>query len=227
MPLAQNQHAVGEFGPGGEYEPRGVAVRPWATWRDLDRVDARVSQDGIEGGRELTSPVADEESEPADSVTEIHHEIADLLRGPPAVRVGRRAEDMDVAAADLQHEQHVDPPDGERAVDVEEVAGQHRRSLRAQELPPGRVGVPVRCGRYARPFQDPLDGRGTDLVSELEQLTLNPLVAPVVVLGCHPFDQPRDHVVDLRTPVSVWVGPFRGYETPVPAQDGARGDQPV
>jgi hypothetical protein len=110
---------------------------------------------------------------------------------------------------------------------MEEVAGQHRRGLCAEELPPGRIGVPVRRGKYACSLQDPLDGAGTDLVSELEQLTLNPLVAPIVVLGGHPFDQPRDRVVDRRTPVSVWVGPFRGHEAPVPAQDRARGGQPV
>ena len=61
MPLAQDQHAVGELGSGGEHEPFGVAVRPWATRRNLDRRDAHVSQDGIERGRELASPVADEE----------------------------------------------------------------------------------------------------------------------------------------------------------------------
>jgi len=35
VPLAQDQYAVGEFGSGGEYEPFGVAVRPWTTRRDL------------------------------------------------------------------------------------------------------------------------------------------------------------------------------------------------
>jgi len=100
-------------------------------WRDLYCLDAHVSQYSVERGRELASPVADEKPELAGSVTEIHHKVADLLRGPPAVRVGGRAENVDLTAADLQHEQHVDPLEGDRAVDVEKVARQHRRCLRA------------------------------------------------------------------------------------------------
>ena len=119
LQLAQDQHAIGELGSDGEHEPFGVAVRAWAARRDLDCLDAYVSQDGVEGGRELACPVADEKPELVDSVTEGHREVADLLGGPPAVRIGRHAEDVDVAAVDLEHEEHVDLPDGERAVDVE------------------------------------------------------------------------------------------------------------
>jgi hypothetical protein len=36
-----------------------------------------------------------------------------------------RAEDVQVAVADFQGEEHVDPFQGDRAVDVEEVHGQH------------------------------------------------------------------------------------------------------
>ena len=43
----------------------------------------------------------------------------DLLRGSPAVRTGRRTENVDVTAADLQHEEDVDPLEGERAIDME------------------------------------------------------------------------------------------------------------
>jgi hypothetical protein len=47
-----------------------------------------------------------------------------------------RAEDVHVAAVDFQGEEHVDPFQGERAVDVEEVHGQHGRGLGSQEPPP-------------------------------------------------------------------------------------------
>ena len=87
--------------------------------------------------------------------------------------------------------------------------------------------MPVRRWRYACSFQDPSDGRDTHPVSELEQLALNPLAAPVVVLGGHPFDQPCDRLVNWRTSVPVWVGPLHGYQAPVPAQDRFRHDQPV
>jgi hypothetical protein len=135
MPLAQDQHAVGELGSDGAHEPFGVTVRPWTTRWDLDRLDAHVGQDGVERGGELACPVADEKPELADPVTEIHHEVADLLGGPFAVRIGGCAEDVDVAGGDFQHEEHVDPLGGERAVGVEDVVGQRRRCLRAQELP--------------------------------------------------------------------------------------------
>lgn len=42
---------------------------------------------------------------------------------------------------DLQHEEHGDPCEGDSAVDVEEVACQHGRGLRVQELAPDRVRV--------------------------------------------------------------------------------------
>ena len=52
------------------------------------------------------------------------------------------AEDVQVAVADLEHEQDVEPPQRHRAVDVEEVDGQHAGGLRAQEPSPTRIGVP-------------------------------------------------------------------------------------
>jgi hypothetical protein len=45
------------------------------------------------------------------------------------------------AVADLEREQDVEPPQRHRAVDVEEVDGQHAGGLRAQELPPTRIGL--------------------------------------------------------------------------------------
>jgi hypothetical protein len=51
-----------------------------------------------------------------------------------------RPEDVPVATADFRGEEHVDPFQGDRAVDVEEVHGQHRGGLRTQEPSPSRVG---------------------------------------------------------------------------------------
>ncbi|MFC0541908.1 hypothetical protein [Kutzneria chonburiensis] len=80
MPLAQDQHAVGEFGSDGAH------------------------RDGVERGRELANPITDKEPELLDPVTEVHHEGVDLLGSPRTVRIGCRAEEVDVAAADFQHE---------------------------------------------------------------------------------------------------------------------------
>jgi hypothetical protein len=85
--------------------------------------------------------------------------------------------------------------------------------------------MPVRCGRYTSPFQDPPDRGGTDLVSKLEQLALNPLVTPAVVLGGHPFDQLGDRLIDGRTPVRGEyrpVGPVQARFWVASAQHGDR-----
>src|SRR5689334_16983316 len=50
---------------------------------------------------------------------EVHDKVAGLLRGPGPVRRPEHAQHTQVAVADLEHEQHVEPPQGQRAVDVE------------------------------------------------------------------------------------------------------------
>ena len=71
VPLAQDQHAVGELGSDGEYEPFGVAVRPGAPRRDLDCREAHVRQYSVERGRELTYPIADEKPKLADPLPQV------------------------------------------------------------------------------------------------------------------------------------------------------------
>jgi hypothetical protein len=56
------------------------------------------------------------------------------------------AQDVQEAVTDLEREQEVEPPQRHRAVDVEEVDGEHAGGLRAQELPPTRIGPPHRRG---------------------------------------------------------------------------------
>jgi len=64
--------------------------------------------------------IADEEPEPPDVLAEVHHEVAGLLSGPRPVRMRRHAQHVQVAVADLEGEQGVEPPQRDRAVDVEE-----------------------------------------------------------------------------------------------------------
>jgi hypothetical protein len=75
---------------------------------------------------------------------------------------------------------------------VEEIGGEHRGGLGMQELPPGRVSVPLRCRGDLQGLEDPADGGCADLVAEFQQLALNPLVSPAVVLAGEPFDQRGD-----------------------------------
>ena len=103
-------------------------------------------------------------------------EVAYLLPGPETARVGGHAEDVHVARADLNHEQAVQALEGYCAADVEEVGGEHRRCLGVQELQPGRIGMPFRRRGDLQGLEDPADGGRADLVAELEQLALDPLV---------------------------------------------------
>src|ERR1051325_9246634 len=106
------------------------------------------------------------------------------------------AQDVQVAVTDLEHEQDVEASQRERAVDVEEVDREHAGGLGAQELPPTGVGVPQRCWRDAVSLEDPADRRGAHAVAELEQLALEPDVAPARVLPGHPYHQRSEEVVD-------------------------------
>jgi hypothetical protein len=64
--LAEDQHAVGEFGADGQYEAFSGAVRPRTARRDLGNLDAGIGQHGVERGRELPGTVTNQEPEPAD-----------------------------------------------------------------------------------------------------------------------------------------------------------------
>ena len=88
-------------------------------------------------------------------VAETHQEVAGLLGGPRPVGMPRHAQDVPVAVVDLEHEQHVDASQRERAVDMEEVHRQDAGGLGAQELPPTGIGVPDWCRWDAVSLQDP------------------------------------------------------------------------
>jgi hypothetical protein len=134
--FAEDQNAVGEFGSGGADESFGEAVRSGTAWWDLYGVDAGAGEDGVERRGELAGAVADKEPEGGGAVVEVHQQVARLLGGPGAGRVARRSKDVHGADANLEGEEHVDPLQGDCAVDVEEVHGQHRRGLRAEEPSP-------------------------------------------------------------------------------------------
>jgi hypothetical protein len=132
-----------------------------------------------------------------------------------------------ITAAYLDDEQAVQALQGQRAVHVEEVGGEHRGCLGVQELPPRRVSTPLRCRRDLPGLEDTADRGCADPVAELEQLALDPLVSPAVVLGGEPLDQRRDLGAGWRPSGPVRVGPLAGDQAAVPAQHSNQGDQPV
>jgi hypothetical protein len=74
---------------------------------------------------------------------------------------------MDVVGADFHDEQAIQAAEGNRAVHVEEIGGEHRRGLGMQELLPGRINVPLRCRRDLQCLEDPADRGSTNPVAEL------------------------------------------------------------
>ena len=52
-------------------------------------------------------------------LAEVHEEVAGLLGGPGSVGMCGHAQDVHMAVADLEHEQHVEPPQRYRTVNVE------------------------------------------------------------------------------------------------------------
>jgi hypothetical protein len=99
-----------------------------------------------------------------------------LLCCPGSIGARGHIQDVQVAVADLDREQDVEPPQRDRAVDVEEVDGQHAGGLGAQELPPGGVGAPDRFRWDPVTLEDPTDRRGADPVAEFERLAVDPAV---------------------------------------------------
>ncbi|MGC5023023.1 hypothetical protein [Micromonospora sp. DT47] len=227
MPFAEGEYAVGELGAGGGDEPFGVGVRARALWWDLADADAGVGEHGVEGGAELPCPVSDQDCELVGAVTEVHKQVPGLLGGPRPVPMYGDADDVHVAGADLEDEEHVQALQRERAVHMEEVAGEHRGSLRAQESPPCGAVTAYRRWWYPQLFEDLADGGGADAVSEAEQFALDSLVAPAGIVPGRPLDQTGDGWVDWRATGPVRVGPVVGHEPSMPGQDGGQGDEPM
>ncbi len=75
MPLAEDEHPVGDLGPGGEHEPFRISVRARAAGRDLRHLDTGIGQDRVKRCGELPGPITDEEPEAGGAVTEVHQEV--------------------------------------------------------------------------------------------------------------------------------------------------------
>jgi hypothetical protein len=224
--LPEDQHPVGDLDPHRQHEPLGEAVRPRTPWRDLHHLNTASARTASnDAACELPGPIANQEPEPDSTFTKVHDKVTGLLRRPPAVGMPGHAQHVHVAVADLEDKQHVEPLQGECAVDVEEVDGEHAAGLRAQELPPAGVGVPRRSRWDPVTLQDAPDGRGADAVAELEQLALPPHISPARVLARHPHHQSNDDLVDRWASGPVRVGPSAAHEAAMPAQDRVGGDQ--
>jgi hypothetical protein len=62
-------------------------------------------------------------------------------------------------------------------------------------------------------------------VTELEQLALNSLVSPALILPGYALEENGHRVIDGRTPEAMWICPLLGDQATMPAQDSARRDR--
>src|SRR6185312_814373 len=180
--LVVDQQPVGALGADACDKPFRIAVRLRHTGRDLDHGDAFGGEDGVESGGELGVPVADQEAEGADLITEVHQQVAGSLGSPLRCGVGGHAEETDPAGADLHDEQDVEAAQGD-GVEGEEVSGQQPGGLRAQETSPPGIATPW-CRAKPSGGQDPPNGAGADAMAESDEFALDPAVPPGGVVLC-------------------------------------------
>ncbi len=140
--LVDHQYAVEEFAANVADEAFGDGIGPWRTHRGLDDADVDGGECGVKGGRELGVAVPDEEPEPSVGVVEVHEQVAGLLDKPGAGGVGGDAEQVDPAGGVLDDEERVQAPETD-GVEVEQVAGEDRLCLCAEELHPVGFQNPV------------------------------------------------------------------------------------
>lgn len=83
------------------------------------------------------------------------------------------------------------------------------------------------AGGIRRVFKDSADHRGSDLVAEREQFTLDPLVPPAGIFRREALDQRGGLDTERRSAGAMGVGPSPGNQAAVPSQHGARCDQAI
>ena len=145
--------------------------------------------------------VVQHELDVAAGLIEVHAQVPGLLDDPLAAGMGGGAQDTDPAGGVFDRGQHV----GLRAVqqvDGEQIQGQDRLGLGAQELRPIRAGTPGR-GVDAMPFQDLPDRRGCDGDAEPGQFAGDTPVPPMLVVGRHAQHQADDVAVGRWPPWSL------------------------
>jgi hypothetical protein len=98
-------------------------------------------EDGVEGGGEVRSAIADQELYVPEPLTEAEGEVAGLLHGPLPSGVRGDAAKVHPASAVLDEHQGIQSPD-KHGVHVQEIHCDDPGGLGVQELPQDRVLVP-------------------------------------------------------------------------------------
>ena len=119
-------------------------------WTPLSTdLDTDVGEDGVEHAGELAVTVPDEEPRPAAGILQIHDEVPGRLDDPRRSRMRGCSQDPDPAGGVLDDRQH-EQAGAAYGDGLEEVAGEQRVSLGAEETGPGGR-MPGRARGRSRP----------------------------------------------------------------------------
>ncbi len=133
MVLVPDEGAVQELAPASADPAFGNRVHAGRPHVAQHGPDPGIGEDRVECGGEVRATVADHELDPVRLIAEVHEEVAGLLGGPFPGGMQRDAEDADPPDRVLDHGQDVGLGAAGQA-GCEEVAGQDRLGLGAQEL---------------------------------------------------------------------------------------------
>jgi hypothetical protein len=224
VPRIPDQRPVQALGSDGAYPPLGVGVRLRRPWRDLDHLHAGRSEHRVEGCRELGVPVTDQESEPVDSVVEVHQQVPGCLRHPGTGRMCGNPDQGHPTPVKLDDKQDIQPGQPDR-LHREKVAHQRSGSLRPQEHCPTWAAAP-RCRAKPTATQDPPHRRRRHPHTELAALPHDPYVSPARILPRHPHHQLDDIVIQSApAPSRGRIRPATSHQFAMPAQQRARRDR--
>jgi hypothetical protein len=175
-----DEEPVETLGACGADEALGDRVRLRRLDRRQDDLEAFAAEDGVEVADELAVTIADQEPSWCRSLRQGPGKLPGLLGDPGAAGVRRAAGKVHAPAAELDEEEHVQPPQG-NGLHGEEVDGEHAVGLRTEELAPRRSGALARRSEAAPPKQLAHRG-GRHREAEATELAGDPLVAPARVL---------------------------------------------
>ena len=116
----------------------GVGVRVRRPDGCADHGHSFAREDLIEAAAELRVAIMDQETDRLLAIVEVHQQVARLLGDPGACRVRRAGDQLDPATLERDEEEYVDPFQPRR-LDGEEIRGERRRRLLAEEVPPGQL----------------------------------------------------------------------------------------
>jgi len=147
LPAAEDEEPVEAFASRAADPTLGVCVRVRCLDGRTDHGDPFALEDVIEAAAEFRVAIVDEEAGRLLAIIESHQQVPCLLGDPGACRLRRAGHELDPAALERDEEEHVDPfqPGG---LDGEEITGERRRRVLAEEVPPGEL-VSLRRRRKA------------------------------------------------------------------------------